>query len=106
MRFRTLTILGSTGSIGSSTLDVVRQNRDRFGVFALAAGRNVDKLIQQIQEFAPEVVVLPESAGVNRLHAALSDSGRGGTFRVPELLSGPEALVQIAVSDRTDFVMS
>src|SRR5205085_2142683 len=106
MPFRTLTVLGSTGSIGTSTLDVVRQNRDRFRVFALAAGRNIQKLAQQIQEFTPEVVVLRDAADVDRLSRALSDFGSSRAIRNPELLSGPEALVQIAVSDQADFIMS
>ena len=61
---RTLTILGSTGSIGTNTLDVVGQNPDRFRVFALAAGRNVDLLAQQIQRFKPTVVVLQDAGDV------------------------------------------
>jgi 1-deoxy-D-xylulose-5-phosphate reductoisomerase len=100
MPTRTLTILGSTGSIGTNTLDVVRQNPDRFKVFALAAGRNVNLLAQQIQQFNPEVVVLQDAADVDRLRAILPGSG------IPELLSGPEALLQIAVAPEIDTVMS
>src|SRR6202167_5792290 len=100
MPTRTLTILGSTGSIGTNTLDVVRQNPDRFSVFALAAGRNVDLLAQQIQQFRPAVVVLQHAADVDRLRALLPGSG------IPELLSGPEALVRIAVASEIDTVMS
>jgi 1-deoxy-D-xylulose-5-phosphate reductoisomerase len=106
MPLRNLTILGSTGSIGSSTLDVVRQNRDRFRVFALAAGRNIQKLAEQIQEFTPEVVVLRDALDVDRLRTAISDSGISPGFQIPELLSGPEALVQIAVAEGADTVMS
>src|SRR3984957_11925387 len=102
MSFRTLTVLGSTGSIGTNTLDVVRQNPERFGIFALAAGRNVDLLAQQIVEFRPQVVVLQDAESIERLRAILPDSG----IRVPELLSGPEALVQIAVAPEADTVMS
>src|SRR5579863_6059822 len=100
MPTRTLTIFGSTGSIGTNTLDVVRQNPDRFRVFALAAGRNVDLLAQQIQQFKPAVVVLQHAADVNRLRALLPASG------IPELLSGPEALLQIAVASEIDTLMS
>src|SRR5579863_8297786 len=99
MPTRTLTILGSTGSIGTSTLDVVRRNSGRFRVFALAAGRNVELLCQQIQEFKPQVVVLQAAEDVDRLRALL----RGPA---PELLSGPEALIQIAVASEIDTVMS
>src|SRR5580698_7380689 len=100
MRIRTLTILGSTGSIGTSTLDVVGQNPDRFRVFALAAGRNVELLAQQIQRFKPAVVVLQHAKDVDRLRTLLSGS------EIPELLSGPEALVQVAVAPEADTVMS
>jgi 1-deoxy-D-xylulose-5-phosphate reductoisomerase len=100
MPTRTLTILGSTGSIGTNTLDVVRQNPDRFRIFALAAGRNIDLLAQQIQQFKPKVVVLQDAGDVDRLRALLSGS------RIPELLSGTEALVRIAVAPETDTVMS
>ncbi len=100
MYSRTLTILGSTGSIGTNTLDVVRQNPERFRVFALAAGRNVELLACQIREFSPEVVVVQETEDVDRLRALLSDGS------IPELLSGPDALVRIAVASEIDTVMS
>ena len=51
-----ISILGSTGSIGTSTLDVIRKNPDKFCVGALAANNNVDLLVKQIQEFNPKVV--------------------------------------------------
>jgi 1-deoxy-D-xylulose-5-phosphate reductoisomerase len=100
MHTRTVTVLGSTGSIGTNTLDVVRQNPERFRVFALAAGRNVELLAQQIQEFKPKVAVLPDAADVDRLRELLA--GR----HLPELLTGPEALVRIAVTPEVDTVMS
>jgi 1-deoxy-D-xylulose-5-phosphate reductoisomerase len=100
MRARTVTVLGSTGSIGTNTLDVVRQNPDRFRIFALAAGRNVELLAQQIQECRPKVVVLPDDADIERLRERLSGQP------LPELLTGPKALVQIAVTPEVDTVMS
>jgi 1-deoxy-D-xylulose-5-phosphate reductoisomerase len=100
MPARTLTILGSTGSIGTNTLDVVRQNRERFHVFALVAGRNVSLLARQIEEFHPEVAVVEDSADVDRLRALLPNSGN------PELLSGAEARVQVAIAPEADTVMS
>ena len=100
MPTRIITILGSTGSIGTNTLDVVRQNPDRFRIFALAAGRNIELVAQQIREFNPEVVVVQEAEDVGRLHALLSDT------TVPDLLSGPEALIRIAVASEIDTVMS
>ncbi len=100
MHSRTLTILGSTGSIGTNTLDVVRQNPDRFRVFALVAGRNVELLARQILEFHPQVAVLQDSADIDRLRALLPKS------ETPELLSGAAARVQVSVADEADTVMS
>jgi 1-deoxy-D-xylulose-5-phosphate reductoisomerase len=99
MPYRSLTVLGSTGSIGTNTLDVVRQNPDRFRVFALAAGRNIDLLARQIQEFRPQVAAVQDALDVDRLRNQLFDW-------VPELLSGPDALTQIAIASEADTVMS
>jgi 1-deoxy-D-xylulose-5-phosphate reductoisomerase len=106
MHSRSLTILGSTGSIGTNTLDVVRQNREHFKVFALAAGRNVELLAEQIQEFCPEVAVLEDAAGMERLRALITESGISGKSRKTELLFGPDALVRIATAPEADTVMS
>ncbi len=69
-----LTILGSTGSIGCSTLDVVRQNQDRFRVFSLVAGRNSTLLLSQIEEFLPKVVVVADDIVKNQLAVGLTKS--------------------------------
>src|ERR1035438_109307 len=76
LEMKSLTLLGSTGSIGANTLDVVRHNRNLYRVYALAAGHNVDAILQQIIEFRPEVAVLATSEGIARLAAGLSDSGQ------------------------------
>ena len=104
MPTRTLTILGSTGSIGTNTLDVVRQNPDRFRVFALAAGRNIDLLAQQIQEFKPAGGGRSGRRRCRSPARAASDSGI--PVDIPELLSGPEALIRIAIAPEVDTVMS
>lgn len=100
-----ITVLGSTGSIGTNTLDVVRRNPGRFRVFALAAGRNIDRLAKQIREFKPQVVVVHEHGDVDRLRSLLTDSGIPDRS-VPELLSGPAALKQIATAPEVGTVMS
>ncbi len=100
-----ITVLGSTGSIGTNTLDVVRQNPDRFKIFALAAGRNVDLLAAQIAEFHPHVVVVQNAADLDRLRALLSDSGISAKD-IPELLSGPAALIRVATAPEVGTVMS
>jgi len=100
-----LTILGSTGSIGCSTLDVVRQNQDRFRVFSLVAGRNSHLLLSQIQEFLPKVVVVADDIVKNQLAAGLAKS-RLERKLWPELLSGPAARVAVAKADEVGAVIS
>jgi len=91
-----LTILGSTGSIGTSTLDVVRTNPHRFEIHALAAGRNLDLLARQIAEFQPARVIVSEP---DRLYALLKERG----IAIPDL-SGD--LISISVDPAVDTVMS
>jgi 1-deoxy-D-xylulose-5-phosphate reductoisomerase len=98
---RTLTVLGSTGSIGTSTLDVVRRNRDQYKIHALVAGTNVDLLIDQIREFHPAVVVVADSQIQDRLAARLSESGQH-----PELAHGAQARIAVSIDPAVDFVMS
>lgn len=102
---KTLSVLGSTGSIGTNTLDVVRRNRDRYAVFALAAGHNADLLASQILEFRPSVAVLATSAGVSRLSDRLVELGMPRA-EWPELLSGDAARVAIATAPQVDVVIS
>ena len=101
----TLTILGSTGSIGTSTLDVVRQHGDRFQVYALVAGRNVDLLYSQILEFRPKLAILEDSVSVDQLRTRLQESGLSRSDW-PELASGPAARVSACMAEEVDFVMS
>jgi 1-deoxy-D-xylulose-5-phosphate reductoisomerase len=100
---RSLTVLGSTGSIGTNTLDVVRQNPDRFRIFALAAGKNIELLARQIREFRPQVAVVQDVGDIDRLRSLLAADQPPS---MPELLSGPEALIRIAVAPEADTVMS
>jgi len=69
-----VSILGSTGSIGEQTLDVVAEAPDRFQVVALAAGRNVDRLAAQIERFRPERVSVADEASAEALHARVGDA--------------------------------
>jgi 1-deoxy-D-xylulose-5-phosphate reductoisomerase len=98
-----LTLLGSTGSIGQSTLDVVRRRRDEYSVYSLVAGRNLDLLVAQILEFEPEIVVIANEADLPRLKALLNDSQ---VRRRPVLAAGPRATVDVSISSACDFVMS
>ncbi|MEP6539412.1 MAG: 1-deoxy-D-xylulose-5-phosphate reductoisomerase [Bryobacteraceae bacterium] len=100
-----ITLLGSTGSIGTSTLDVVRRWPGRFQVFALVAGQNIAVLGPQILEFRPKVVVIATNDVRERLCKWLQQTGLERALW-PELLSGPEATVQAAISGEVDFVLS
>jgi 1-deoxy-D-xylulose-5-phosphate reductoisomerase len=104
-RMKTLTILGSTGSIGTNTLDVVRRSRHLYQVYALAAGRNVEALASQILEFQPKVAVAASPAGLKRLAERLNDAGLPCS-EWPQLLMGPAALVEIATASEADTVVS
>src|SRR5690242_1744970 len=105
MAMKTLTVLGSTGSIGTNTLDVVRRNRHLYQVYALAAGQNVDLLVSQIQEFRPAVVVIATPEGLNRLSKKLAETGIPQKDW-PELLAGDAARVRIAAAGEVDTVIS
>src|SRR5690349_6547495 len=102
---RTLTVLGSTGSIGSNTLDVVRRNRHLYQVYALAAGGNVDALLPQILEFRPTVVTVATSEALSRLSNRLLAAGLPRS-EWPELSYGDAARVQAATAGEVDTVIS
>ncbi|MCA3869389.1 MAG: 1-deoxy-D-xylulose-5-phosphate reductoisomerase, partial [Burkholderia sp.] len=96
-----LTLLGSTGSIGDSTLDVVARHPERFSVYALTAHRNGDKLVEQCLRFAPEVAVVGDAATAAHVEAKLRAAGGKTT-----VLYGPQALVDVSTSDGCDTVVA
>ncbi len=96
-----ITILGSTGSIGLSTLDVISRHSDRFSVFALTANTNVDVLYEQCQKFRPVYAVLADHDAALRLQQRLAD----GECKT-EVLAGEKALAQVAGHSDTDTVMA
>ena len=102
---RAITILGSTGSIGKSTLDVIRRNRQMYRVFALVAGQNVEELVAQILEFRPEVVVVATDEVLARLMRRLQERGLPRP-QWPHLGAGGRARVEAAVAAGVAFVMS
>jgi 1-deoxy-D-xylulose-5-phosphate reductoisomerase len=104
-RLKTLTLLGSTGSIGVSTLDVVGRHPEKFRVHALVAGGNVDLLVQQIERFRPEVTVVATEESQKNLIKRLGDVGLPRQSW-PELAWGPKARVDAAIAPEVDFVMS
>lgn len=97
-----VTVLGSTGSIGQSTLDVVRLNSERYQIHALVAGRNIKTLCSQIGEFRPAVAVVANGEDVPRLRALL----KSAAIPEPELAWGPQAYIDVATAPESGFLMS
>lgn len=95
-----LTILGSTGSIGESTLDVVSRHPEKFRVFALAGHKQVEKLAAQCRTFRPEYAVVADAGHAARLEALLK---RDGT--ATQVLHGAQALIDVASADEVSGVM-
>jgi 1-deoxy-D-xylulose-5-phosphate reductoisomerase len=104
-QLKTLTILGSTGSIGVSTLDVVGRHPEQYRVHALVAGNNVDLLATQIQRFRPRLVVTATNANRESLIKRLEEAGLERAVW-PELSFGARARVEAATAPSVDFVMS
>jgi 1-deoxy-D-xylulose-5-phosphate reductoisomerase len=97
---RSLMILGSTGSIGTQALDVVRRNPDRFEVVGLAAAQSHELLVGQIREFLPPVVAVSDQDAADDLRAAL------GGLRGVEVLAGPDAAERLARDSDADVVLN
>jgi 1-deoxy-D-xylulose-5-phosphate reductoisomerase len=98
---QTLTILGSTGSIGTSTLDVVARHPERFQVFALTAYRQVELLFKQCVQFQPKFAVLLDELAVMELRRRVREAGL-----ITEVLSGVDALEQVCIASEVDAVMA
>jgi 1-deoxy-D-xylulose-5-phosphate reductoisomerase len=94
-----VTVLGSTGSIGVNTLDVVRQNPQKFQIRNLVAGRNVDVLCSQILEFNPQSVVVADEDTLRAVRQRFPAN-------CPNLATGTAAMVAAATEPEVDFVMS
>ena len=101
MRLRSVTILGSTGSIGVNTLDVIARHPDRFRVFALSAYSRIEELALQCEKFRPRFAALPDTLRAEALRKRLKTSGCG-----TEVLCGQTALSEIASHNGTDVVMA
>ena len=95
-----LTILGSTGSIGESTLDVVSCHPEKFRVFALTGHKQVEKLAVQCRTFRPEYAVVADAEHAARLEALLKRDGAA-----TQVLHGAQALVDVASADEVSGVM-
>lgn len=96
-------ILGSTGSIGSSTLDVISTQAEKFRAFAVTANTNVDRLYQQCQQFLPEIAVMVDVNSANELQQRLKETA---STRHIQVLSGVKALDEVAEHEQVDYVMA
>ncbi|MBO9647322.1 MAG: 1-deoxy-D-xylulose-5-phosphate reductoisomerase [Variovorax sp.] len=96
-----VTVLGSTGSVGASTLDVIARHRDRFEVFALSAATKVDEMLAQCARLLPKFAVMASAPHAELLSEKLAQNG------LPtRVLMGPGALESIASHEETDAVMA
>ena len=96
---RSIAILGSTGSIGTQTLQVVEEHPDKFEVYAITANTRVDELIQQARKFMPEAVVIADESKYTQLKEALAD--------LPiKVYGGYESICQIVESKPIDIVVT
>ena len=102
MTIQRLAILGSTGSVGRSTLDVVSRYPERYEVVALTASSNVSGLLQQCHDYRPGVVVMADRGSAAKLAKDLQEAGLGDI----EVRSGDEALVELAADTGIDTVMA
>lgn len=94
-----IAILGSTGSIGTQALDVIKQHPDQFQAHTLTAGNNADLLIKQAREFNPDTVVIANEDKYATVSQALSD--------LPiKVYAGPDALCQVVESTQIDMVLT
>jgi len=96
---KNITILGSTGSIGVSTLEIVATHPDRFRVVAMTAGKNLELFIRQIKQFAPRIAVVASHSDVPRLKELCSNLD-------VTVLAGVEGLIAAATADETEMVVA
>ena len=96
-----ITVLGATGSIGVSTLDVVARHPDKYAVFALTAHTQIDKLAEQCEQFSPKFAVVGNAALADQLQTKLRVRGSR-----TEVIYGVDALCQVSSDAAVDSVMA
>lgn len=99
---KAISILGSTGSIGCNTLKVVEHLADEFRVVALGAGRNAEKLAEQIVRFKPEVVAVETEACAEDLLRRIANS----KIQIPKIIVGEPGLIEVATHEQAETVVS
>ena len=98
---QTISILGSTGSIGQSTLDVIARHPEKFEVYALTANQDVTRMFEQCQRFKPSLAVMTQPLAATQLRAQLEKAGLK-----TQVLTGSDALDQVASATEVDIVMA
>ncbi|KQT43548.1 MULTISPECIES: 1-deoxy-D-xylulose-5-phosphate reductoisomerase [unclassified Methylophilus] len=96
-----VTILGSTGTIGQQTLDVISQHPDRYAVFALSAHQNVDAMLQQCARYKPQYAVMQDTDAAQRLRQRVQSEN----LKI-EVLSGIEGLIEVSAHETVNAVMA
>jgi len=96
-----IAVLGSTGSIGENTLDVLRQHPGRYRVVALLARSNVRRLVEQAREFRPDYIAIADATLLPQLRSLLQQAGLA-----PQVLAGPRAAEELAVLPEVQCVMA
>ncbi len=96
---RGVSILGSTGSVGTTALELIRKFPAKFHVTALAAGRRIADLKEQIEEFSPALVSVADDGDARELRSALGENG-------PRVMSGADGLIAVAAAEQTDVLLS
>jgi len=98
-----ISILGSTGSIGTQTLDVIRNNKDKFEIYGLSANRSVDKLIDQILEFKPKIVCIYDGTKFLDLKSKVDELDIDYDI---ELCTGMDGLNKIADAKENNILLT
>lgn len=98
---QSVTVLGATGTIGVNTLDVIARHPDHYGVFALTANHNVDKMLEQCQSCHPRYAVMSDALAAEKLATAVQRAGLD-----TEVLAGTEGLEFVASAEGVDYVMA
>ena len=101
MTTKKISILGSTGSIGTQALDVISKNRDRFSVAALSCSRSIELLAEQTRQFRPEAVCIETEEGAKAFEHIMKSSNH-----MPEILVGRDGLKEIASMETADMVLN
>jgi len=97
-----ITVLGSTGSIGVSTLDVVARHPDKYQIIALTANLQVDKIVAQAKQFKPEYIVMANEDAAHQAEGILKQEGLSHV----EVLAGTEGLEKVSSLPQVDYVMA